>query len=279
MRIRVTFKNNNVTSSLPINTNYYLSETLQQISYEYNSFLYSLIPRRYRNGRAFDFFTFSQLLIPKRKIINRKIVVMSKEFHWYISSPFHQFLGIIAHGLRKRGKIRIRNQVYEIERVAFLKSPKFSEEGMRFKCLSPVIIQLTKNENIQGVRTLGNFILPDDEKFIDKVREDIEYKFRMVKGYSLRKLDFKMRFDERYLQSRDFKITKLVAIERKRHRPDMVRGFLAPFYIKARPEVLQLIYDTGLGDLNKLGFGMVERVDLKRKPIETVGADRFRSVI
>lgn len=261
MRIRVVFKNEKRNSYVPINTNYYLAEALQRINRRYQSFLQTLIPREFRQDLSFDMYTFSQLIIPEREIRGSRLVIQSKEFYWYVSSPFHQYLGLVAREFRNRANLSIGRKRFEIEKIEFLRSPSFNQHGVKFTCLSPISLHRDRHIKLKGRNGINSYVLPDHADFLTSLRDDIRFKYRVVKGENLKQIPVKFSFDKSYLRKRNNKITKLIAIENKHYRTDYVRGFLAPFKMEAEPEILQLIYDTGLGQFTKMGFGMVEWVD------------------
>ena len=74
---------------------------------------------------------------------------------------------------------------------------------------------------------------------------------------------FDLEFDKKYLERKKYKISKLIAIENNRKKPAYIRGVLAPFKLSTTPEVLKIIYDTGIGSFTTMGFGMIHKVAAK----------------
>lgn len=260
MRIKVTFKNPKRKTVLPINTNYYLVKLIKYLTYEYRRYLASLLPAE-REGKDFDMFTFSQLIIPDRKIENFMIGILSPEFYWYVSSPYYQFLGVLAKELRTQKQVKIYNTFFEVSAVNFVPVPEFSENEAQFTCLSPMTV--LKKEGNNG-HSYKKYIFPDQEDFYQTLEKDIKNKLKLINKKEIDKLDLNIEFDPAYVKKKNNRITKVITLEGDSKFQEQVRCVLAPFKMKAEPEILQMIYDAGIGQMNSMGFGMVELVNQKR---------------
>lgn len=262
MRIKITFTNPNKITYLPINANYYLVGLINHLIYEYRRYLNSLIPGNKRQRKIFDMYTFSQLIIPNREVIDFQIGIRSSEFYWFISSPYYQFLGLLAKELRERNFVRIYDTWFGLEKVEYICSPEFKNAEAQFTCLSPVAVYRQQFCNLcyYPNQFQKGYILPDESEYISFLERDLLYKYNLVQNKKLNRINFDFEFDHNYLRRRNNKITKIITLENDAEISDQVRGVLAPIHIKAEPEVLRFIYDAGLGQLNNLGFGMVETV-------------------
>lgn len=261
MRIKITFKNLNCETYLPINTNYYLVKLINYLTSDYKRYLKALVPAEAR-GNNFDMYTFSQLIIPQRNIEDFRIGILSEEFHWYVASPFHQFLGLLAKELRQRKQIKIAKRLFGVHKVEFIDAPVFEKSVAHFTCLSPVAVYRQHQQKRRGSFYMkSGYILPDDRDYIKNIKRDLIQKFNAVQHNEMDAFDFDLQFDQNYIRRRNNRITKVITLENGEKLPEQVRGVLAPFRIKAKPEILKLVYDSGLGQLNNFGFGMVERVN------------------
>jgi len=264
MRIKITFKNLQQETLLPINTNYYLVKLINGLTFEYRRYLNSLLPAEYRN-QHFDMYTFSQLIIPKRRIVNYEIGILSSEFHWYIASPYYQFLGLIAKELRSRDKIKIYKHSFGLSEVNFITAPVFDNSEARFTCLSPVAVYRQRNSKRHSSFHLkSGYILPDDSDYLSSIKRDLVQKYNTIERNNIDSLDFDLKYDPDYIRRRNNRITKVITLENGQKLPEQVRGVLAPLRIKADPDVLRIVYDTGLGQLNNYGFGMVETINTQQ---------------
>jgi len=259
MRLKITFKNDRKSEiELPINTNYYLVKLINELCYEYSRYLISLLPDKSVRV-SFDKYTFSQLIIPKRLIEMDKITILSDNVYWFISSPYYQFLGILAKEFRQRRWVKIYKSWLRVENVEFMVTPEFNSEEAKFTCLSPVAIsRANPTESITETDTSKYFyILPDEDEYVEYLEMDLLQKYNLLQRQKRERINFKLEFDQHYLRKRNNKIMKVIRLEREDY-PFNITGVLAPFCIKAEPDVLRMIYDLGLGQFNNLGFGMVE---------------------
>ena len=266
MRIRITFANSKKNTYLPINTNFYLVKLIEQLTFEYHRYLNSLFPNSNRNQK-FNMYTFSQLIIPYRKIVRDKIGIISSEFHWYVASPYYQFLGILAKELRSSEHVQIAGHTFGVRGVQFITSPGFKKSEAQFTCLSPVAVfrQRGAKKNNASMYLKSGYLLPDEGDYLTNLKKDLIWKYNTVqKQNTINHLDLELQYDQRYIEKKNNRITKVITLENGGGLPEQVRGVLAPLSVKAAPDILQLIYDAGLGQLNNYGFGMVEVVHSRR---------------
>jgi CRISPR-associated endoribonuclease Cas6 len=263
MRIRITLRDRELISYLPINTNYYLSKLLDAIITKHQTYLEALIPNRFQNGRKFDLYTFSQLIIPNRRIEHRRIAVYSPVLYWYISSPYYQFISILAREFRIRRRIKIAENFYMVSKFHFLKQPSFSSGNDKFTCLSPISLTRDNNFKLGGKRSLDNFLLPHDAEYLNRLKDDTFNKLARITNGQIYFKKFSLEFDKDYIERKNNKISKLIAIEKNKKMNHYIRAVLAPFHISTTPDILKLIYDTGLGSFTTMGFGMIQRIDSK----------------
>ncbi|MBD3223951.1 MAG: CRISPR-associated endoribonuclease Cas6 [Caldithrix sp.] len=263
MRIQITFENHLKPTFLPINTNYYLVKLIDSLVYSYKRYLKSLMPAGIKRS-DFNLYTFSQLFIPERIIEDFKIGIVSPQFYWYVSSPYYQFLGLIAKELRDNKFIKIDGKRFEVSNVQFITAPSFDKSEAQFTCLSPVTVYKKLSDRCDQGKGMykDHYLMPEDGvEYYKSLKRDLENKYYMIWKKKYSDIDFRMEFDKKYIKKRRNKISKVIYLNHNEKSPNHVKGVLAPLHNQADPEVLQLIYDAGLGQLNSLGFGMVETVN------------------
>jgi CRISPR-associated endoribonuclease Cas6 len=264
MRVRITFWDRKLVSYLPINTNYYLSKLLDKIIKKHQEYLQSLIPQRCNNGGTFDTYTFSQLIIPSRRIEHKRIAVYSPDLYWYISSPYHQFISILAREFRLRKQVKIAGNSYSVSKFQFIKPPVFSSGIHKFTCLSPITVTRNNNSNLGGKLSLGNYLMPDSAEFETRLLAETHTKLNLLTNNQINNIEFSLEFDKKYLKRKNNKISKLIAIEKNKEKPHYIRAVFAPLRISTTPDILTIIYDAGLGSYNALGFGMIRKINTKK---------------
>jgi CRISPR-associated endoribonuclease Cas6 len=195
--------------------------------------------------------------------VNSKIAVYSPELYWYIASPFHQFISILAKEFRLRKQVKIAGNSYVVSEFQFLKQPSFSSGDEKFTCLSPISLIRDNNLKLGGKLSLKNFLLPDDADYKERLIDDTFYKLDRLTNKKFKRKRFSLEFDEKYIEQKNYKISKLIAIEKNKKKNHYIRAVLAPFKISTTPDILKLIYDTGLGSFTTMGFGMIRKVKTK----------------
>jgi len=77
---------------------------------------------------------------------------------------------------------------------------------------------------------------------------------------------FSCRLDQNFIADRGGpdKITKLITIREGREGETKVRGFMCPVTIEGDERLIRLAYESGLGEKNSMGFGMIEVIQSDR---------------
>lgn len=260
MRIRLTLRDWKLVSYLPINTNYYLARLLDMVINRHKDYLQSLIPHHYDQGRKFDLFTFSQLIIPTRSIEHNRIAVYSSELYWYICSPYHQFISILAREFRLKSRIKIASNTYIVSQFEYLEHPLFSTGDAKFTCLSPITLTRDTESKFEDRSASPHFLLPDNAEYSNRMIKETCSKLTIITNNKINRIKFSLEYDKKYIQRKNNKISKLIAIEKNKQKPQYIRAVFAPLKISTTPDILTLIYDAGLGSYNAMGFGMIRQI-------------------
>lgn len=219
-------------------------------SLDYARFLHD---EGYRSGRKrFKLFTFSQLLIPQRRITPEGIVCLSGQLTWEIASPITEFVEHLAAGLLQLGTMRLGVNQFEIERVEVAPAPIFAET-MRLRCLSPIVASLP--EEHEG-RLTARYLRADDPRLAEALRQNLLRKFALVHGHAPRDDALTTEFDREYLRRKGEEVYRLVD-----YKGTQIKAIMAPFVVRGSPELIEIGYEAGFGEKNSMGFGMVEVCD------------------
>ena len=65
--------------------------------------------------------------------------------------------------------------------------------------------------------------------------------------------DIRVNIDEDYMKRRNGKITKNINF-----KGTNIIGFMAPFEVVGKPELIEMGYEAGFGEKGSMGFGMVK---------------------
>ena len=235
--------------TLPVNYNHLLVGIIYRFlgdsNPEYADFLHD---EGYRAAqKRFKLFTFSRLLAKHRRIADEQIHFGST-LTWYVSSPVERFLTHFADTLLTEGKLSIGQHTLKIRDVSILRAPTF-QSAMRFRCLSPIVMS-TVRENKGQLRT--HYCLHDDPELSQLIRQNLARKHEAIYG-NIPEDALSFRFDADYIRKASGRVTCLVDFKRIQ-----IRGILCPFYVSGSTALIRVGYESGFGDKNSIGFGMVE---------------------
>ncbi|MGH7908360.1 MAG: CRISPR-associated endoribonuclease Cas6 [Thermodesulfobacteriota bacterium] len=263
MRLRLLFHTPENGFVIPLNYNYYLTsiiyDSLKRASPEFSRFLHD---KGYQDGfRSFKFFTYSQLRSEKREIKGNVIRFLS-QVEWFISSPTDDFILNFLNGVFETAGIKIGDKKLPLQNAEVLEPPKFSDK-MKFKCLSPITISRVDIVEGSGSPTslpldryprsqrVQHFIRPWESDLSEKISQNLVRKFRLLYGKEPSNSSLKIELDSEYKSGRN--IEKLVNF-----KGTNIKGFMSPFTVEGNPELIEVGHETGFGDKNSMGFGMVE---------------------
>lgn len=236
--------------TLPINYNYQLAgiiyRFLSKSDPEYASFLhkegYAAAEKR------FKLFTFSQLMVERRRITGATIHFGST-LTWYVSSPVERFLSHFADTLLTEGRLSIGQHELQIKDVTVPRIPRFRSE-MSFRCLSPITMSTTRERDGKQVM---HYCLPEDPALSELIRQNLIRKHEAIHGRAPHDDTLTFTFDEAYINKRQGRVTRLVD-----YKGIKIKGIMCPFRVSGSPALIQTGYECGFGDKNSAGFGMVE---------------------
>jgi CRISPR-associated endoribonuclease Cas6 len=272
MRLHLTLRPERRGCSISLNYNYYLSSAIykwiEASSPEYATFLHEKGFAVDGTLHRFKHFCFSHLLVPGRRIENGRLHILSPTVEWYIGMPVEQSLQHLVTGMFERREFFIEREEnrFVVEQVETLPEPRW-ERRMKFRLLSPLTVSVTVEKN---GKLLPYYLRSDDPRLTEALRTNLLNKYASLhcRSTSLDDLqdhlhgdtEFRCTLDEKYIAERGGpeKVSKLVTIKEGRRDETRVRGFLCPLTLEGHPALIALAYESGLGEKNSLGFGMIK---------------------
>lgn len=237
MRIKIVFFNKNRVH-VPFNANKVFSLFLSQIAQE--------------NDFPEGSFNFSPLRSMNREV-KEDGVLLESPIVWYVTSPFADFVEKVQDRLSESGLIKICDQELLMERAVPLPAPDFTNNPIKFKCLSPITVsKVIRQGGGDGPKEI--FFNPHESEFYNRIRLDLIEKYRHCFGTLPKNNRIFLEFDKDY-EIKKKKISKLIEIDGEK-----IKSWLSPFIMAGSPELLSIAYDWGVGNRNPMGFGMVEVV-------------------
>lgn len=251
MRIILTLKPDRIPLTIPFAYTHALTaivyKFLDRSSHDYARFLHD---EGYQSGtKRFKLFTFSQLLIPRRRITPEGILCLSEQITWQISSPITEFVEHLATGLLQLGQMRLGEHEFTLLRVEVAPRPAMSET-MRLRCLSPIVVSTAQE---RAGRLQARYLRADDANLSEALRWNLLKKFVLVHGRAPHSQELRVEFDRAYLGKRGEEVYRLVD-----YKGTKIKAILAPFTVRGSVELIEIGYEAGFGEKNSMGFGMVE---------------------
>ena len=243
---------------LPINYQYELASCIYQIisssSQAYSEWLH-------KNGfqtenRQYRLFTFSNFNIPEYKIIDDRIQILSRTITCVISFLPERSTAEFINGVFSRQQLSIgdrKTQVdFRVVGIELLPEPNF-ELQQNYETLSPVCIKRHLPDENRVI-----YESPESENFAPALLNNLLNKYK-----AFNEVDFPYATDFEFGTIGKTR-SKLISIKANTPQETKVRGYSFRFRIKAHPELLRIMYHCGLGEMNAMGFGCVEKTEFNQ---------------
>jgi CRISPR-associated endoribonuclease Cas6 len=187
----------------------------------------------------YKYFTFSLLQIPERKISKKGIYVKGNAY-FLVSSPIKQIVTSLVEGILETPEVRIDTVHFVVESVEVLKNPVFNGRAI-FSTVSPIIVRTAKEKN--GKLTIHD-LYPTDTKFYENLKSNLVKKYKNLYNEDKENISFSKPFSTKFMR---------IQIKNTYHRASLM-----VFEAEGDHELLELGYETGFGEKNSMGFGMVK---------------------
>jgi CRISPR-associated endoribonuclease Cas6 len=195
----------------------------------------------FHNNRPFKLFTFSKIFAEKFNIHN-STAYFKPPISIYISSAIEEVSKSFAETVLQREKIILNRHPLTLKSIEIIPKPKFNQIN-KIRTLSPITVYKTI-EKEDGKR-FTQYIFPEDPEFSTLIKENIKKKYSIIKGTELEDFEFE-------IKPINYKVKPL------KYKDYIIKAVDGEFEIKTYPEILEAVYDAGLGAKNSQGFGMIE---------------------
>ncbi|WP_297897381.1 CRISPR-associated endoribonuclease Cas6 [Methanobrevibacter sp.] len=239
MRLKIYLKSEN-SFLIPFNYNYIISSII------YNKISDLELAKELHLLKTFKFFTFSQLNIPKRKIIKEGIISKDGAVNFQISSPNENLIKSLVEGHLDDLSVNFKGKQLFVEKIELLGEPEIKNH-MSVKTISPIIVR--KKKDIDGKLKIWD-LNPADQKFYGSLENNLVKKYNQF-------YDKEVTSDEINISSNmGFVKRKRITIE-KDNIKTFHRAFMMDLELEGNLNLIKFAYDCGLGEKNSLGFGMI----------------------
>lgn len=238
---------------LPINYQYEQSAVIYRIlsraNKEYANWLHEN-GFQLESGKKFKLFSYSPLKIARRYIPPKKdrIKILSDKVEWQISFLPEQSTEKFIQGLFTKQIFEIGDKKstvrFQVQQIEVLPPPEFTET-MTFETMSPMCLAIKREDGST------KYISPEDPGAKDIILYGLMERYTVIKGKSYTgdlSFDF---FPEGGCKK------KVVTIKANTKAETKVAGYKCKFTVTAPTELMQILYESGIGSLCSQGFGCV----------------------
>lgn len=243
MRIKINLLSQS-RASIPIEYNYNIYLGIRKLVLDFVTANKPKLFGKYK--KAFPDFTFSQLMIPDRKIELGFIEITGTYFSFFISSVDDTFMEYLVKALNHAGAFSVHNREFKLKKVEVVDAPEFLPE-MKFRMLSPLL--LIKEEDRKAV-----FVRPDDGDLNDVFSRQLVEKYNTLYRTAFTPKQIKFELDQEYLERRK-SLTRLLTIRNIHYKT-----IFSPFHLKGEVELIKFAYMNGIGAKTHYGLGMIDTV-------------------
>ena len=197
------------------------------------------------------FFSFSRLYIDSTKTTRKGIQILGGVTLWY-TTPDKVLLDTVISSLEKRDTLTIEGTKFRIVSLSTPYSYQSTRTEDTFITMSPVLLRKV----IEGNGALKQWEMsPEDSDFAQVLVEKLKRKYEKFAGKNGGDLEVISVWDTS---------KKMIHIVDLWHR-----AYYMKVRMKGSAELLNFVYDCGLGEKNSMGFGMV-RSPFDGVPVQTL---------
>ena len=192
---------------------------------------------------TFKHYNFSNLVLEDKK--KSKEGLQFNKAHFFISSPRDKFLKAFVEGLLNYPSLRLGRSKFNIDSIEILDKKDFNNV-VEIKTLSPIYIQ---TKRLKDGNLVSWDLSPEDPKFYENLHKNL------IKRYSS--------FYGKKPNKDHFDVLEVYSHKRRRYKIKNTYRRCSEMHFKLQisKELINFVYDSGLGEKNSMGFGCIEVID------------------
>lgn len=240
-------------NEIPINYQYPLQSAIYHIlsscDLEFSTWLHENGYQK-NSGKRFKLFTFSNLIVPNYGIDKERerLIIKSNIVNLYVSFLPEKSTQKFIQGLFEHQIIQIADYIsgaqFVVREIQLLPPLEYNPDTV-FKTLSPICIS-QRNE-----RNNMDYLSPNDPHYELGILTGLLARYNVIKGNAF--------FGETYCHIHILTPPKSTLVRIKAGTPHetRVRGYRYKFKIDLPKELMEIAYESGLGEKGSMGFGMI----------------------
>lgn len=246
MRIKVHLHGSGV---LPFNYHYHLSSAL----YTYKKIANKELATRLHYSREIKTFTFSEIMIPKRKITKEGIKFLDDYAYFIYSSPSKDYVKAVVEGMLSNPEFRVGKFRFMIEKIEVLPAPNVDWHDVTFKTLSPISLYSSSDGRKKEP------LYPTDTLWYVNIEKNIKHEYLVFYGEEPRG---RIEIKTLHFKPKKYKFRK---VERGKVVEGAIKAVHGHFRFRGNPELIKFAYEAGAGEHGAWGFGCLDVVNEHRK--------------
>lgn len=238
MQLHLRTKLNN-TITLPVNYNHILQGVIYNAVFAiYPNYADTLHDDGGHFGeRTYKAFTFGPLL--GKYHVKDKTITFTEDITWEIRSSDAMLITILRHYFESHGLVLQSYRKRSVE-VAVTNNV-IQDSRVRIRLISPITAYSTYEDS-----GYTYYYTPEEYGFYELTRQNAFKRYTSIRGAAIEELEF------RPISVR--RSDKVVT----RYRGTIIEGWKGKYELEGSPELLDFLYQTGLGAKNAQGFGMFD---------------------
>lgn len=237
MQILLKLKGDNIV--LPIAYRYFIQSMIYHTLESQPGFSYFMHNKGYSGEeRSFKLFSFSPLR--GNYSVKDKKITFSDTVSLEIRSTVPEIIESLLKALSEGNTVNIGRNTLTVESCT-LKNKTLYKSEAEITTVSPIVAYVTKDS------TNRIFFSPDEDEFYSLIINNAKRKW-ISAGYDESEFDLSIEKTSR----------KPIRKEVTEFKKSRITAWHGSFVLRGNPEVIDFLYQTGLGSKNSQGFGMFE---------------------
>jgi len=238
MRVKVHLRGSGI---LPFDYHYHLSSAM----YRYKELADEELSARLHYSKEIKKFTFSEIMVPRRKVHKNKGIEILDEYAYIIySSPVKEYVEAVVEGMLSEPELIVGKLKFMIEKIEVLPYPQISWNDVIFKTLSPIVVS-TRNE--KGKKEP---LYPTDPQWYVNVVKNIKHQYRELYGTEVKG---NISIEAIHTKTKKYEFPK--------GRGGAIKAVMGHFRFRGDAELIKFAYEAGIGERGAQGFGCLEVVE------------------
>jgi len=257
MRVKITLSCTSEFGEIPINYNSYVSQFVYELLQPDTPFDF----QSQSSGQyGVPYYTFSNLYVPGVDQFDQVLRFGQVPIDLTVSllvDPKGE--AEVMNRMRQVPTMDFDNIALRVDNIEKLSEVKNFPRRARFRMLSPLASPLWPSVG-QDENPDLRYIHYNDPAFSESIRAILIARYERWKGKRPTDMRFTFTLDQRYIQRRRGRISKLVTFYPGEQEEKRIKAIVAPFEVEGNPELIWLGYVAGFGEKNLLGFGCADLI-------------------